>query len=76
MPVHRYVRCGADPAGADARDPGYTNAGGVGYFGPRTRAAYAKWQQALGLHGADANGIPGYTSLKKLGDKYGFRVVR
>jgi hypothetical protein len=55
--------------------PGYTNAGGVGYFGPRTRAAYAKWQQALGFHGADANGIPGYTSLKRLGDKYGFRVV-
>lgn len=33
--------------------------------------SYAKWQKHLGYTGADANGIPGRTSLKKLG----FRVV-
>jgi hypothetical protein len=44
--------------------------------GPLTRAAYKKWQQKLGFRGADADGIPGFTSLKRLGAKHGFGVVR
>ncbi|MGY1579135.1 N-acetylmuramoyl-L-alanine amidase [Streptomyces sp. MN13] len=46
-----------------------------GHFGTSTVAAYAKWQQKLGYRGSDADGIPGKTSLTRLGDKYGFRVV-
>lgn len=47
-----------------------------GLFGYKTVAAYKKWQQKLGYTGSDADGIPGYTSLKKLGDKYNFVVIR
>jgi hypothetical protein len=46
-----------------------------GSFGSTTVAAYKKWQQKLGYSGADADGIPGSASLKKLGSKYGFSVV-
>lgn len=46
-----------------------------GSFGSTTVAAYKKWQQKLGYTGSDADGIPGMTSLKKLGAKYGFDVV-
>jgi hypothetical protein len=49
---------------------------GPGTPGRRTRAAYAKWQRKLGFRGDDADGIPGYTSLKRLGDRHGFGVVR
>lgn len=42
------------------------------YFGKGLRKAYARWQEHLGYEGDDANGIPGRTSLEKLG----FRVVR
>ncbi|MGW7434732.1 N-acetylmuramoyl-L-alanine amidase [Streptomyces sp. NPDC054849] len=45
-----------------------------GSFGTTTIAAYRKWQQKLGYSGADADGIPGLTSLKKLGAKRGFSV--
>ncbi|TYB45863.1 peptidoglycan-binding protein [Nonomuraea sp. PA05] len=38
-----------------------------GYFGTTTVAAYAKYQKSLGLTGLDANGLPGKTSLTKLG---------
>ncbi|MEV0616665.1 peptidoglycan-binding protein [Nonomuraea sp. NPDC050404] len=38
-----------------------------GYFGTTTVAAYAKYQKSLGLTGSDANGLPGRTSLTKLG---------
>ena len=55
---------------------GYSNASGPGYFGPKTRKAYATWQRALGYTGSDADGIPGYGSLSRLGAKYGFRVQR
>jgi len=48
---------------------------GDGSFGSTTVAAYKKWQQKLGYTGSDADGIPGSTSLKKLGAKYGFDVV-
>jgi peptidoglycan hydrolase-like protein with peptidoglycan-binding domain len=38
-----------------------------GYFGTTTIAAYAKYQKSLGYTGLDANGLPGKTSLTKLG---------
>jgi len=46
-----------------------------GHFGSATVDAYAKWQRRLGYSGTAADGIPGMTSLKKLGAKYGFDVV-
>lgn len=46
-----------------------------GHFGTSTVTAYAAWQRRLGYHGPDADGIPGKTSLTRLGDKYGFTVV-
>jgi len=46
-----------------------------GHYGTTTIAAYAKWQRKLGYRGSDADGIPGKTSLTRLGDKYGFDVV-
>lgn len=39
-----------------------------GYFGTTTVAAYAKYQNSLGYSGLDANGLPGKTSLTKLGN--------
>jgi peptidoglycan hydrolase-like protein with peptidoglycan-binding domain len=38
-----------------------------GYFGTTTVAAYTKYQKALGYTGLDANGLPGKSSLTKLG---------
>jgi hypothetical protein len=49
---------------------------GPGIPGPLTREAYKKWQRRLGFTGKDADGIPGYTSLLRLGTKRGFGVVR
>jgi len=46
-----------------------------GHYGTTTIAAYAAWQKRLGYSGKDADGIPGKTSLTRLGDKYGFTVV-
>lgn len=48
---------------------------GRGSFGSMTVSAYAGWQRRLGYSGSAADGIPGQTSLAKLGAKYGFRVV-
>lgn len=48
---------------------------GRGAFGSMTKAAYADWQRRLGYTGTDADGIPGQTSLTKLGAKWGFHVV-
>lgn len=45
-----------------------------GSYGTTTKTAYKKWQQKLGYIGRDADGIPGLTSLKKLGAKHGFTV--
>lgn len=45
-----------------------------GSYGTTTKAAYKRWQQKLGYTGRDADGIPGLTSLKKLGTKRGFSV--
>jgi peptidoglycan hydrolase-like protein with peptidoglycan-binding domain len=38
-----------------------------GYFGTKTIDAYAQYQVSLGYTGLDANGLPGKTSLVKLG---------
>ncbi|GAB3363695.1 peptidoglycan-binding domain-containing protein [Amycolatopsis echigonensis] len=38
-----------------------------GYFGTTTIDAYAKYQKSLGYTGLDASGLPGKTSLEKLG---------
>ncbi|HEX5201730.1 MAG TPA: peptidoglycan-binding protein [Actinoplanes sp.] len=38
-----------------------------GYFGTTTIAAYAAYQSSLGYSGLAANGLPGVTSLTKLG---------
>ncbi|GLY93805.1 peptidoglycan-binding protein [Actinoplanes sp. NBRC 103695] len=45
-------------------DPAYED----GHFGSRTITAYALWQRELGYSGLDATGLPGRTSLTKLGD--------
>ena len=47
-----------------------------GSFGSKTVAAYAAWQKRLGYRGSAADGIPGHTSLAKLGDKHGFTVTK
>lgn len=52
--------------------PSFDYSSGPGLFGPRTKAAYAKWQTKLGEKKAD--GVPTLTSLRKLGNKYGFTV--
>ncbi|MFG1610246.1 peptidoglycan-binding protein [Actinoplanes sp. NPDC049265] len=44
-------------------DPSYED----GHFGTRTVTAYAQWQRDLGYSGIDATGLPGRTSLTKLG---------
>ncbi|MGW5637122.1 peptidoglycan-binding protein LysM [Streptomyces sp. NPDC003832] len=48
---------------------------GDGSWGTLTLKAYARWQRKLGYGGADADGYPGFVSLTKLGNKYGFSVV-
>jgi peptidoglycan hydrolase-like protein with peptidoglycan-binding domain len=48
---------------------GLLSAGAVdGHYGTSTVAAYTAWQESLGFSGIDANGIPGITSLTRLGD--------
>lgn len=46
-----------------------------GSFGTKTVGAYSSWQRRLGYSGSDADGIPGKTSLTRLGDKHGFTVT-
>ncbi|GAA3956614.1 hypothetical protein GCM10022384_07190 [Streptomyces marokkonensis] len=46
-----------------------------GHFGTTTVTAYAAWQRRLGYRGQDADGIPGRTSLERLGDRHGFTVT-
>ncbi|MFJ9979711.1 CHAP and LysM peptidoglycan-binding domain-containing protein [Streptomyces cyaneofuscatus] len=50
-----------------------------GHMGSATRSAYSLLQQRYGYRGTgpngDANGIPGMTSLKRLGARHGFTVV-
>lgn len=47
----------------------------TGKWDVATRKGYQKWQESLGFKGKDADGNPGPTSLRKLGEKYGFKVV-
>ncbi|WP_051704134.1 peptidoglycan-binding protein [Glycomyces sp. NRRL B-16210] len=47
-----------------------------GHYGTTTVAAYAAWQRSLGYTGLDANGLPGPTSLTRLGQDGGFTVTR
>ncbi|MFC4335889.1 peptidoglycan-binding protein [Salininema proteolyticum] len=47
-----------------------------GHYGSSTVNAYAAWQRALGYSGLDANGLPGPTSLNRLGQDSGFSVSR
>jgi len=46
-----------------------------GHFGTATVTAYRKYQRSLGFTGLDANGLPGRTSLARLG-KGRFKVTR
>ena len=46
-----------------------------GHYGTATIAAYAAWQRRCGYKGADADGIPGAESLKKLAAKRGFTIT-
>ncbi|MGW0837581.1 N-acetylmuramoyl-L-alanine amidase [Streptomyces prunicolor] len=48
---------------------------GDGSYGTTTVKAYAAWQRHLGYTGTDANGIPGMTSLTRLGTRHGFTAV-
>lgn len=45
-----------------------------GDYGLQTSAAYTKWQKSLGYSGADADGVPGKTSITALAKKYSFTV--
>ena len=45
-----------------------------GHYGTTTVTAYSAWQRHLGYTGRDADGIPGQTSLARLGAKHGFDV--
>ncbi|MEK8170586.1 peptidoglycan-binding protein [Streptomyces sp. M19] len=46
-----------------------------GHFGTATVDAYAAWQRRCGYSGKSADGIPGKTTLTKLGSAHGFKVV-
>ncbi|MGW1587332.1 CHAP domain-containing protein [Streptomyces sp. NPDC002386] len=46
-----------------------------GHAGTATRSAYALLQERYGYSGKDADGIPGRTSLTRLGKAHGFDVV-
>ncbi|MEU6294814.1 N-acetylmuramoyl-L-alanine amidase [Streptomyces erythrochromogenes] len=46
-----------------------------GHFGTSTITAYRAWQKRCGYSGADADGIPGKTSLTRLGQARGFTVI-
>ena len=48
---------------------------GDGSYGTTTVAAYAAWQRKCGYTGRDADGIPGSSSLGRLGKRHGFNVV-
>ncbi|GGT03120.1 hypothetical protein GCM10010271_01060 [Streptomyces kurssanovii] len=50
--------------------------GATGLFGEQTKKAYRAEQEAQGFTGADADGVPGSTSLTTLGRHAGFTVER
>lgn len=51
-----------------------------GHYGTETKDAMSSWQERCGYHGRQpggaADGIPGKSSLEKLGKKHGFDVVQ
>lgn len=47
-----------------------------GRYGTIAKEAYKKWQVKLGYKGADADGVAGFNSLKALGAKHGFEVIK
>jgi Transglycosylase SLT domain len=48
-----------------------------GSFGTITVSAYSRWQKSLGYSGKDADGIPGMTTLARLGEDTGlFKVTK
>ncbi len=47
-----------------------------GLFGSKTVEAYRKLQLKYGYTGKDADGIPGWASLQRLGKAHGFEVIR
>jgi hypothetical protein len=59
------------------RDEGFLkpNAFAVGRWDTTTRDAYAGWQGKCGYRGRDADGIPGMTTLSRLGAAHRFHVV-
>lgn len=57
-----------------AREVGLDYSSGPGVFGPRTEAAYKRWERKLKW--AKVNGIPDVKTLGELGKKYGFTVSR
>jgi hypothetical protein len=46
-----------------------------GHYGNETISAYAGWQGKCGYRGKDADGIPGLSTLSKLGALHNFHVV-
>lgn len=46
-----------------------------GHYGTATVTAYAAWQRRMGYSGTDADGIPGWKSLTRLGSLHGFTVT-
>jgi len=59
------------------KDEGFLkpNAFAVGRWDAPTKTAYAGWQGKCGYRGHDADGIPGMTTLSKLGAAHRFHVV-
>lgn len=47
-----------------------------GHYGTKTIDAYAAFQRSLGFRGDDADGYPGFESLRRLGFKHGFDVEK
>lgn len=47
----------------------------IGRYDQATLSAYAGWQGKCGYRGRDADGIPGMTTLSRLGSIHGFHVV-
>ena len=69
--TNRNSRIAGDYAVKEVQRALRAKIGGVvvdGHYGDQTRDAYATWQRRLGYSGLGANGIPGPTSLTRLGN--------
>lgn len=74
QPKQTHADVGVVRAALAAEFPKSTNSDKANYFGQSTKAQYRRWQLRCGYVGADANGVPGVDSLRKLGKKHGFSV--